>query len=62
MLADNPMLGRTCDPIRSGLRRMERGQHVGFYRDSAGGIRVSRILHHAGCPAYKGGWVTGGAH
>jgi toxin ParE1/3/4 len=45
MLADNPMLGRACDRIRQGLRRMERGQHVVFYREDARGILVSRILH-----------------
>jgi len=45
MLADNPMLGRACDHIRPGLRRMERGGHVIFYRADAGGNFVSRILH-----------------
>jgi len=45
MLADNPMLGRTCDYVRPGLRRMERGRHVVFYRKDTGGILVSRILH-----------------
>jgi toxin ParE1/3/4 len=45
MLADNPSLGRTCDEVRPGLRRMERGRHVVFYRECAGGILVSRILH-----------------
>lgn len=32
MLADNPALGRECDDIRRGLRRMEHGRHVVFYR------------------------------
>lgn len=27
-LANNPMLGRACDEIRPGLRRLEQGQHV----------------------------------
>ena len=31
-LARNPGLGRACDDIRPGLRRMESGQHVVFYR------------------------------
>ncbi|MGA3326440.1 MAG: type II toxin-antitoxin system RelE/ParE family toxin [Terriglobia bacterium] len=44
-LADNPQLGRCCDHIRPGLRRMEHAQHVVFYRIKAGGIVVSRILH-----------------
>ena len=50
MLADNPALGRTCDDVRPGLRRMERGRHVLFYREDAGGILVSRILHERMLP------------
>jgi toxin ParE1/3/4 len=42
---DNPELGRACDQIRPGLRRMEHGRHVVFYRLEAKGILVSRILH-----------------
>ena len=50
MLADNPTLGRACDDVRPGLRRMERGRHVVFYREGAGGILVSRILHQRMVP------------
>jgi toxin ParE1/3/4 len=50
MLAENPMLGRACDYVRPGLRRMERGRHVVFYRQEAGGILVSRILHQRMLP------------
>jgi toxin ParE1/3/4 len=50
MLAGNPSLGRSCGDIRPGLRRMETGQHVVFYRDEAGGILVSRILHRRMLP------------
>ena len=45
MLANNPALGRACDDVRPGLRRMERGRHVVFYREDASGILVSRVLH-----------------
>jgi toxin ParE1/3/4 len=45
VLAGNPALGRSCDDVRRGLRRMECGRHVVFYRQDAGGILVSRILH-----------------
>lgn len=45
MLADNPALGRSCDDVRPGLRRMESAQHVVFYRDAIAGILISRILH-----------------
>jgi len=51
MLADNPGLGRACDDIRPGLRRMERGRHIIFYRQNARGILVSRILHQRMLPA-----------
>jgi toxin ParE1/3/4 len=49
-LADNPALGRTCDDVRSGLRRLEHGKHVVFYREERGGILVSRILHQSMLP------------
>jgi toxin ParE1/3/4 len=44
-LADNPALGRTCDNIRPGLRRLEHGKHVVFYRKERTGILICRILH-----------------
>lgn len=50
MLADKPGLGRACHEIRPGLRRMECGRHVVFYRQVAGGILVSRILHRRMLP------------
>ena len=50
MLADNPALGRSCNDLRRGLRRMESGQHVVFYREEAGGILVLRILHRRMLP------------
>ncbi len=49
-LADNPKLGRSCDHIRPGLRRMEQGKHVIFYRQKPGGILISRILHQRMLP------------
>ena len=50
MLADRPALGRACEDVRPGLRRMECGRHVVFYRKDAGGILVSRILHQRMLP------------
>jgi len=50
MLADNPMLGRLCDDVRPGLRRLEHGKHVVFYRHERGGVLVSRILHQRMLP------------
>ena len=49
-LADNPELGRACDHVRPGLRRMEHGRHILFYRIEAKGILVSRILHQRMLP------------
>ena len=49
-LADNPGLGRACDEIRPGLRRMEHGKHAVFYRVVPDGIVVSRILHERMLP------------
>jgi toxin ParE1/3/4 len=49
-LAKNPDLGRKCDEVRPGLRRMEHGRHVVFYRKERGGILVSRILHQRMLP------------
>jgi toxin ParE1/3/4 len=49
-LADNPALGRPCDDVRRGMRRMEDGKHVVFYRQELNGILVSRILHQSMLP------------
>ena len=49
-LADNPATGRACDHVRSGLRRMEQGKHVVFFRREPAGILVSRILHERMLP------------
>ena len=50
MLADNPEAGRVCDEVRPGLRRMEHGRHVIFYRSDAVGILISRVLHQRMLP------------
>lgn len=50
LLAGNPALGRSCDEVRPGLRRMEQGRHVVFYREEPGGILISRILHQRMLP------------
>ncbi|MGI8770453.1 MAG: type II toxin-antitoxin system RelE/ParE family toxin [Acidobacteriaceae bacterium] len=49
-LAETPTIGRCCEAIRPGLRRMEGGRHVVFYRISANGITVSRVLHQKMLP------------
>ena len=49
-LADNPALGRLCEDVRPGLRRLERGKHVVFYRQERDGTVISRILHQRMLP------------
>ena len=55
-LSDNPALGRLCDEVRPGLRRLEHGKHVVFYRQERGGILVSRILHQRMLPELQHGF------
>lgn len=50
MLADNPEAGRLSDDIRRGVRRMEHGRHVIFYRPDTAGILISRVLHQRMLP------------
>jgi len=49
-LVDEPYLGRACDQIRPGLRRMEHGRHVVLYRIEVEGILICRILHQRMLP------------
>jgi toxin ParE1/3/4 len=50
MLMDNPELGRACDDIRPGLRRMESGKHIVFYRRQSADILIIRVLHQRMLP------------
>ncbi|ART70071.1 plasmid stabilization protein ParE [Mycobacterium dioxanotrophicus] len=47
LVAENPLIGRSCDEVRAGYRRHTAGSHTLYYRDGAGGelIDVVRILH-----------------
>jgi toxin ParE1/3/4 len=49
-VAGNAGLGRSCDAVRKGLRRMEQGSHVVFYNTDESGIVVERILHKSMVP------------
>lgn len=51
-LADSPEFGRSCDDVRPGLRRIEVGKHVVFYRQDQEGIFVVRILHERMMPEH----------
>lgn len=50
LLEASPSIGRLCDHIRPGLRRIEHGKHVVFFREDTEGILVLRILHHSVLP------------
>jgi toxin ParE1/3/4 len=44
--AANPRIGRACDEIRPGYRKLAAGSHLLFYRLTAEGIiDVVRVLH-----------------
>lgn len=44
-LAENPVLGRACDEIRSGYRKLTHGRHVIYYKAADHEVLVVRILH-----------------
>ena len=50
-LARAPGIGRTCDRIRLGYRRIEHKKHVIIYRVDGGSIFISRILHQRMLPS-----------
>ena len=52
-LAGNPDPGRAANSVRLGLRRMEQGRHVVFYRREKGGTPVARILHQRMMPGMQ---------
>ena len=50
-IAQHPAMGRACDSVSEGLRRLELGKHVIFYRTIEKGIRIVRVLHQRMLPA-----------
>jgi toxin ParE1/3/4 len=51
LLAQNPLIGRSCDSIRSGLRRFEIGKHVVFYIPDPREVLIVRVLHQQMIPS-----------
>lgn len=49
-IALNPRIGRSCNKIRRGYRRIEHGKHVLLYRLTGEEILISRILHQSMLP------------
>ena len=40
-----PRMGRFRDELRKGLRSFPSGDHMIFYRETANGIKIVRVLH-----------------
>lgn len=49
-LVQTPQMGRACDQIRKGYRRIEQEKHVVIFRAEADGIFICRILHQRMLP------------
>lgn len=49
-IAANPEIGRRCDLLKKGYRRIEHEKHVIFYRLAPEGILVVRVLHESMMP------------
>ena len=46
-LAAKPDLGRSCNDLRPGYRRIKAQAHVIFFRMDGGGVEIVRILHQS---------------
>ena len=45
-LAENPLMGRPCDEIREGYRKLPHGAHVIYYKQpTEDEVLIIRILH-----------------
>lgn len=51
LIAENPMLGRSQDRIRLGLRCYEHKTHSVFYIEKDNGVLIVRVLHEKQDPA-----------
>ncbi len=51
LLSDSPRIGRPCEKVRAGYRRIEHEKHVIFYRIEEDGILISRVLHQRMLPS-----------
>lgn len=51
LLADRPKAGAQCENIRVGYRKYPVIRHVVYYRETAYGIEVVRVLHDRMLPS-----------
>ncbi len=49
-ISATPALGRPCDQVRRGYRRLEHRKHVIFYRADTNSVFINRILHQRMLP------------
>jgi toxin ParE1/3/4 len=50
LISKTPAMGRACDVLSLGLRRIEHRSHVIFYRAVSRDVQISRILHQSRLP------------
>lgn len=50
LIASRPGIGRACDRIEPGMRRIETGKHVVFFQLEADTVVIWRILHQRRIP------------
>ena len=53
MLLAHPQMGRDCNGVRPGLRLLETGRHVVFYRLRENSVLVVRVLHQRMLPVQR---------
>ncbi len=51
LIGRSPSIGRSCDSVRTGLRRLEVGKHVVFYLIEPEDVLIVRVLHQQMLPA-----------
>lgn len=50
LIVQTPGMGRACDALYPGLRRIEQGKHIVFYRAEGKSVVISRVLHQRQLP------------
>ena len=46
LVADNPLLGKSCDHVKIGYRKFPQGSHIIFFRTGTNSvIEIVRVLH-----------------
>lgn len=51
LIASLPGIGRACNYIYPGVRRMESGSHMIFYKREEHGVFIAKVLHKRTMPS-----------